>query len=143
VTLQPNTQKKVGLNCLKINKQPISLVEPKDRIGLVCIVQENALAADLNQARYLTGEEQRDYPRPNGYGKKYRRYLADRVRASKRIFSLKRYGPRTQNCCSQNNRFVQNDRKNNGFAQNNRKYSTNRVRASQTIFSSTINLFKE
>jgi len=28
VTLQPNTQRKIGLNCPKINRQPISLVEP-------------------------------------------------------------------------------------------------------------------
>jgi len=66
VTLQPNTQRKMGLNCHKLNKQPISLVEPKDKIGLVCIAQENALAADLNRPRYLTGEEQRYYPRPMG-----------------------------------------------------------------------------
>jgi len=46
VLLQPNTQRKVGLNCPEINKQPISLVDPKDRIGLVCIAQENSPAAD-------------------------------------------------------------------------------------------------
>jgi len=77
VTLKPNTQRKVGLNCPEINKQPILLVQPKDRISLVCIAQENAPAADLNRPRYLTGEKQRDYPRPNGYGKKHRRYLAN------------------------------------------------------------------
>jgi len=48
VIIQTNTQKKVGLNCTEINKLPISLVEPKYRIGLVCTAQENAPAAELN-----------------------------------------------------------------------------------------------
>jgi len=72
------------MNCSEINKQPILLGEPKDRIGLVCIAQ--ATAADLNRPGYLTGEEQRDYPRPNGYGNRHRKYLSNRVRASPTIF---------------------------------------------------------
>jgi len=75
VTIQLNTQRKVGLNSGV--KQPILLVEPKGRIGLVCIAQENTPAGDLKRPCYWTGEEQRDYPRPNGYGIRHRRYLAD------------------------------------------------------------------
>jgi len=63
VTLQPNTQSMVGLNSPKINKQPVPLEEPiLDRIGLVSIAQENALAAYIDLPCYLTGQEQRDYP---------------------------------------------------------------------------------
>jgi len=67
--------------------------------------------------------EQRDYPRPNGYENRYRKYLGNRVRASRTNFG------RTQNYCSRNSI----------FAQNLKRYSTNGVRASQTIFSSSIN----
>jgi len=42
VLLQPNTQRRVVLNCSEINKQPILLVEPKNRIGLICIAQDAA-----------------------------------------------------------------------------------------------------
>jgi len=61
----------------------------------VLLAQENAPAADIDPPCYLAGQEQRDYPRPNGY--RNRRYLADQVRASLRNFSSERYGPRTQN----------------------------------------------
>jgi len=118
--LQTNTQRRVELNCSEINKQPISFVEPTNRIGLICIAQD---AADLNWPRYLTDERQRDYPRPNGYGNRHRNYLGNRIRASRTNFG------RTQNYCSRNN----------SFAQNVRRYSTNGVRASKTIFSSSIN----
>jgi len=101
-TLQPNTQRKQGLNCPEINKQSISLGDPKDRIGLVCIAQENLPEADLNWLRYLTGEEQHDYPRPNCCGNRHKKYLGNRVRALRTNFGI------TQNCCSRNNSFAQN-----------------------------------
>jgi len=109
VILQTNTQRRVGFNCSELNKQRISLVEPKDRIDLICIAQENPPAADLNRPRYLTGKEQRDCPRPNGHRNRHR---ANRVCVSPTIFlSSERDGPRTQNYCSQNNGFAQNDRR--------------------------------
>jgi len=126
VILQTNTQKREGLNYSEINKQPISLVEPKDRIDLVCIVQD---AADVNRPRYLTGEEQRDYPRRNGYGKRHTKYWYNQVRVSPTNFlSSERDRPKTQNYCSRNN----------GFAQNNRRYL---ARASWTNFSRTQNSY--
>jgi len=68
VTLQSNTQRVVRVNGSKINKQSVFLVEPRiNGIGLVSIAQENALAADIDPPCYLTGEEQCNYPRPNGY----------------------------------------------------------------------------
>jgi len=161
VIIQTNTQRRVGLNCSEINKQPILLVGPKNRIGLIRIAQD---AADLNRPRYLTGEEQHEYPRPNGYENRHRkdmgnkvrasltnfgriqnycsrkhsfaqndrRYLADHVHASPTIFLLsERYRPRTQNYCSRNS----------GFVKNNGKHSADRVRGSRTNFVKTQNSY--
>jgi len=87
VTLQPTTQKIVRLNGPKIDEQSVFIVEPIiNEIGLVSMAQENAPAADMGPPCYLTGKKQRDYPRPNGYRNRHRRYLADRVRVPQRIF---------------------------------------------------------
>jgi len=109
-----------------------------------------------------------DYPRPNGYGNKHRRYPAQHIRASQTNFLSD--SARTQNYCSRNNSFVQNDRRylanqlgasptiylsserygrrtqnywsrNNGFVQNNERYSADRVRASRTNFGGTQNSY--
>jgi len=79
----------------------------------VSIAQENAPATDINLPCYLTDEEQRDYPRPNGNRNRHRRYMANRVRASPTNFSLEKNGSGTQNYCPQNNGFAQNDRRGN------------------------------
>jgi len=140
VTLQLNTQRKVGLNCREVNKQPILLVDPKDRIGLICIAQENAPAADLNRPCYLTGEVHRDYPRPNGYGNKHRRYPAQRIRASLTNFPSDRNSARTQNSYSRNNSFAQNDRKTNVGNHHHQNHSNSL--ASEPLIEHTYDEFK-
>jgi len=78
---------------------------------LVSIAQENAPAAtNIDVNCYVTGEGQGDYPRPNGYRNKHRRYSADRVRASPTNFWSGRNKDRTQNFYSRNESFEQNDR---------------------------------
>jgi len=84
----------------------IGTLTPLDEI--VSIAQENAIAAE--KPSYLTGEGQGDYPRPNGYKNKHRRYSADRVRASPTNFLSDRNSSRTQNSFSRNKNFAQIDR---------------------------------
>jgi len=55
--------------------------------------------------------------------------MANQVRTSLTNFSSERYGPTTQNYCSRNN----------GFVQNNGMFSANRVRGSRTNFVKTQN----
>jgi len=129
VTLHLNTQRTVGLNSSKINKQPICLVDPTNGVGIVSIAQ--GTAAEIYPPRFRTGEEQRDYPRPNSYGNRYRRYSPNRVRASLTNFLSESYGPRKQNYCPWEN----------NFAQNNEIYLAKGVRASQTNFRRTQNSY--
>jgi len=79
---------------------------------IVSIAQENAPAAEKMDAPcYVTGNQgQGDYPRPNNYRNKHRRYSADQVRASPTNFSPGRNNGRTQNSYSRSNIFAQNDR---------------------------------
>jgi len=50
---------------------------------IVSIAQETAPAAVIDAPFYVTGDPgQGDYPRPNDYKNKHRRYSVDRVRAS-------------------------------------------------------------
>jgi len=75
VTLQPHTQRIMGLSSYKINKQPICLVEPTTGVGIVGLSIAQESAAEIYPPRFRTGKEQHDYPRPNGYGNRHRSYL--------------------------------------------------------------------
>jgi len=111
VTLQPHTQKIMGLSSSKVNTQPICLVEPTNGIGIVGLSIAQESAAEIYPPRFRTGEEQRDYLRPNGYGNRHRSYLPNRIRASPTNFLSENYRPRTQNYCLRDNSFAQNNKR--------------------------------
>jgi len=79
---------------------------------IVSIAQEKApAAAKIDVPCYVTGDlGQGDYPRPNDYRNKHRRYSADRVRASQTNFPPGRNDDRMQNSHSRSNSFAHYDR---------------------------------
>jgi len=129
-SLQTDTQIIEGGRGPTINKMPILVGDATNRIGLVCLAQENEPAADLKRTCYLTGhgqrprptghvaltgvEQRRVYPRPNGY--RDTRYLA--------LTAEEQGGyPRPNGCVNRHSMF-----------------SAKRIRASQTNFASVSNL---
>jgi len=66
-------------------------------LDIVSIAQENSPGADMGTPCYFDGEEQGDNPKLNGHRNRYRRYSADRVRASSTNFLSDRNRYKTQN----------------------------------------------
>jgi len=77
-SMQPNTQRVVRVNGPNINEQSVFLLKPIFiEICRVYIAQENTpSASNIDEPCYFAGEEQRDYPGPNGYRNRQRRYSA-------------------------------------------------------------------